>query len=83
MKSHAELWSFDPKRGRSVQATLGPSETYPNKFELDMKWTDGEPVQFPVSLTGPDLRNLASLILEAGREAGVEILETDQRAARD
>lgn len=68
--ARTELWSFDRKKGRSINATLSPVE---RKFELDMRWSDGEKVEFPMKLTAGDLRRLIDLVQESAIEGGLEI----------
>ena len=57
-----ELWSVDSGESRSIKATIRPSRSYPGFVELNLRWSDGEPVEFPVPLSNPDLVNLVDLL---------------------
>lgn len=68
------VWSFDHQgKGREIKATLRPSLKHPNQTDLLLEWDDGQPVSWPVSLTGPDMRNLIAVLQEGLRALGYEV----------
>jgi hypothetical protein len=72
MLSKTELWSVDPGKGRSIQATLRMNENT-GFSELDFRWDDGKPVEFPIQLTDTDLQNVIDVALDHSLKHGIDI----------